>query len=40
MSIDELHSLRDRYEAKYNKELQKAKIRNNKPTGNTIGVKF
>lgn len=40
MSIDELLRFRDYYKAEYNRELQKAKIKNKKPTGNMIGVRF
>jgi len=40
MSPDELMEFRNRYRAEYNEELKKAKIRNHKPTGNMIGVKF
>lgn len=40
MSIDELFQFRDYYRTEYNRELQKAKIRNKKPTGNMIGVRF
>lgn len=40
MSPDELMEFRNRYRAEYNQELKKAKIRNHKPTGNMIGVRF
>ena len=40
MSIDELFTVRDRYRAEYNEEVKKARIRNKKPSGNLIGVRF
>lgn len=40
MSIDELFLVRDRYRAEYNEEVKKARIRNKKPSGNLIGVRF
>lgn len=40
MSIDDLLKFRDRYRAEYNKELQKARIKNKQNTGNTIKVRF
>ncbi len=40
MSIDELFLVRDRYRAEYNEEVEKARIRNKKPSGNLIGVRF
>lgn len=40
MSVDELLQFRNYYRAEYNRELQKAKMRNKKPTGNMIGVRF
>ena len=40
MSIDELFLVRDRYRAEYNQEVKKARIRNKKPSGNLIGVRF
>ena len=40
MSIDELFTLKDRYQAEYNKEVKLARIKNKQNTGNTIGVKF
>tara|TARA_R100000951_G_scaffold64585_2_gene54505 strand:- start:1962 stop:2552 length:591 start_codon:yes stop_codon:yes gene_type:complete len=40
MTIDELFLVRDRYRAEYNEEVKKARIRNKKPSGNLIGVRF
>ena len=40
MTIDELFMVRDRYRAEYNEEVKKARIRNKKPSGNLIGVRF
>lgn len=40
MSVDELFTVRDRYRAEYNEEIKKARIRNKKPSGNLIGVRF
>jgi len=40
MSIDELLTFRDRYKAEYLKEVKKARIKNNKDSGNTIKVRF
>lgn len=40
MSVTELLQFRDYYKAEYNRELQKARIKNKKPTGNMIGVRF
>lgn len=40
MSITDLMMFRDRYRAEYNKELQKARIKNGQDTGNTIKVRF
>ena len=40
LSIDELMTFRDRYRAEYLKEVKRARIKNKKPSGNIIGVKF
>jgi hypothetical protein len=40
MSIDELFTLKDRYQAEYNKEVKQARIANGQGSGNTIKVKF
>jgi hypothetical protein len=40
MTIEELFMVRDRYRAEYNEEVKKARIRNKKPSGNLIGVRF
>ena len=40
MSIDELFTLKDRYQAEYDKEVKKAAIKNGKSSGNTILTKF
>lgn len=40
MSVDELFTLRDRFQAEYNKEQKINRIKNKQNTGNTIGVKF
>ena len=40
MSVDELFTYRDRYQTEYNQEIKRARIKNKKPTGNTIGVRF
>ena len=40
MSVDELFAYRDRYQTEYNAEIKRARIKNKKPTGNTIGVRF
>lgn len=40
MSIDELFTLKDRYQAEYDKEVKKAAIKNGKSSGTTILTKF
>ena len=40
MSIDELMTFRDRYKTEYLKEIKKARIKNNKDSGNAIKVRF
>ena len=40
MSVDELFAYRDRYQTEYNAEIKRARIKNKKPTGNMIGVRF
>ena len=40
MTIEELFMVRDRYRAEFNEEVKKARIRNKKPSGNLIGVRF
>ena len=40
MSIDELLTFKDRYEAEYQKEVKLSKIKNGKSSGNTVGVQF
>ena len=40
MSVDELLTLRDRFQAEYNKEVKLNRIKNKQNTGNTIGVRF
>ena len=40
MSIDELFTLKDRYQAEFDKEVKKAKIKNGQSSGTTILTKF
>ena len=40
LTIDELLQFRDRYKAEYLKEVKKARIKNNKDSGNTIKIRF
>lgn len=40
MSIDELFTLKDRYQAEFDREVKKAKIKNGQSSGNTILTKF
>ena len=40
MSIDELFQLKDRYQAEFDKEVKKAKIKNGQSSGNTVLTKF
>ena len=40
MSIDELFTLKDRYQAEFDKEVKKAKIKNGQSSGNTVLTKF
>ena len=40
MSIDELMTFRDRYNAEYKREVKRSRIRNGKGSGNSVPVKF
>jgi hypothetical protein len=40
LTVDELMTFRDRYKTEYLKEIKKARIKNNKDSGNAIKVRF
>jgi len=40
LTVDELMTFRDRYKVEYLKEIKKARIQNNKDSGNNIKVRF
>lgn len=40
LTVDELMTFRDRYKVEYLKEIKKARIQNNKNSGNNIKVRF
>jgi hypothetical protein len=40
LTVDELMTFRDRYKVEYLKEIKKARIKNNKDSGNNIKVRF
>lgn len=40
LTIDELLTFRDRYKAEYMKEVKKARVKNNRGSGNKVGVTF